>query len=507
MLFRKTFRNALATLLGMALALATGSAHAQRVNLDGRGTVAAPFNTAVYSLETLVDSTARTVSVGTTKYYVVDSNSDRDLEAMHTIGARNIGTTRTYYLRYQFSNMVFAEDMVTTALAAAPGNNQIGFQDPDIAGAAEFNYEGGGTRGDDFIIVRVDGNTGTNAWTEGNIIRARWQSLGILPDSTGTISYSVHVSIESALGRSNALVTKPASGGVPAAGAARSVSNVVFPGVVTASVAHGFRQFSARAPNAAQPLGSIAINVGPAQGTHLVATGGGDVENLGNVMDTDPGKSTITIEGDFSVGSFTTTNASGAMTCGAGSAALATRDATTKEVRPRVTIPAASGSTLLCVTVASNNQDVIPEGRYMVSTNYSPITNAAFAPNEVASTMIGRIRYDGTTVQLPYLTTYADHVQRVVIVNRNATPVSYEFSFITEEGTSATRLDMARGSVRPMSTMVLKASDIVSLSGEKTRTAATLNIVAAAGTVDVMTTVVNRGDQSTDTVRYENVAN
>ena len=29
MLFRKTFRNALATLLGMALALATGVAHAE----------------------------------------------------------------------------------------------------------------------------------------------------------------------------------------------------------------------------------------------------------------------------------------------------------------------------------------------------------------------------------------------------------------------------------------------------------------------------------------------
>ena len=510
MLFRKTFRNALAALLGMALALATGSAHAQRVNLDARGTAADPFNTAIYSLETLVDSTSRTVSVGATKYYVVDANTtDRALEAMNMIGVRNINE-REFFLRYDLGNMVFSTPMSTATIdtAVAPGNNAVGFAAAATAGNAEVVYEGGGTIGEDYVLYRVTGTAGgADHWDEESVLRARWQELGILPDSTGTVSFSVHVSLESALAGSNALVRKPASGGIPAAGAVRSVSNVVTPNVVTASVGSGFLQFSsAGSPNAAQLLGSIAINVGPAQGRHLVADGAEAVDAIGDVMDTDPGKSTITFEGDFSVGRFTTTNATGARTCGAGSSALTTVDATTKAVRPRVSIPAAMGTTLLCVTVASNNQDTIPRGMYMVSTNYSPITNAAFPPMEQADTMIGRIRYDGTRVQLPYLTTFDGYVQRVIIVNRNANSVSYTFSFITEEGTSATRGDMARGSVPGMSTMVIKTTDLVSLTG-KTRTSATLDVVATAGSVDVMTTQVNMGDQATDTVRYENVAN
>lgn len=503
MLFRKTFRNALATLLGMALALATGSAHAQRVDLDGLGTVARPFNTAVYSLETLKDTTSMTVNVGTTKYYVVDNNSDRDIEAYHTIGAQNVNN-RVLYLRYKFTNMVFAEAMFQGAVTAVPTNNQVGFEVGTTAGAAEFGYEAGGGVGQDYLVVRVTGNTGTNAWTPTSPIRARWQKLAILPNATGTISYSVHVTLESGLSGANELLKKPASGGAPAVGAQRSVGTLVAPGVITASVASGFRQFGGTTPNSPQNLGSIAISVGPAQGTHLVADGGGDVSGLADVMDTSIGKSTILIEGDFRVGRFTSTRAGGATTCGAGSSVLATKDATTMEVRPRVTIPAAMGTTLFCVTVASNNQDTIPSGVYMVSTNYSPITNAAFPPMEQAETMLGRIRYDGTRVHLPYLTTATSQVHRVVIVNRNPTSVRYEFSFIEESDTTATRSDMARGSVPAMTTMVLRATDIVSLSG-KTRTAATLDIVAASGTVDVMTTLVNREDGSTDTVRYENV--
>lgn len=506
MLFRKTFRNALAALLGMALALATGSAHAQRINLDARGTATDPFNTAVYSLETLVDSTSRTVSVGTTKYYIVDAAGDRTLEAMHMIGVRNINE-RQFFLRYDLGNMVFSEAMSTATITAAPGNNQVGFADGTIAGNASVVYEGGGTVRDKFVLYRVTGTAGgTGHWDETSVVRARWQALAILPDSTGTVAYSAHVSLESALAGTNALVRKPAAGGIPAASAVRSVSNAVAPNVITASVASGFKQLSAASPNTPQRLGSITISVGPAQGRHLVADGAEAVDAIDDVMDTDPGKSTIMFEGDFRVGRFTTTNTTGATTCGAGSSALATVDATTKAVRPRVTIPAAMGATLLCITVAANNQDTIAEGRYMVSTNYSPITNAAFPPMEQADTMIGRIRYDGTTVQLPYLTTFSGYTQRVIIVNRNANSVGYNFTFTTEDGTSATRGDMATGSVPGMSTMVLKTTDLVTLTG-KTRTSATLNVVATAGSVDVMTTQVNMGDQATDTVRYENVAN
>ena len=109
-------------------------------------------------------------------------------------------------------------------------------------------------------------------------------------------------------------------------------------------------------------------------------------------------------------------------------------------------------------------------------------------------------------MQIPYLTTFSGYRQNVVIVNRNTKPVAYTFKFVAEEGVAATPGAMAEGMVPAQGRAVLKATDIVSLAG-KTRTAATLDVVAASGTVDVATVQVNMNDKGTDTVLLESMAN
>ena len=109
-------------------------------------------------------------------------------------------------------------------------------------------------------------------------------------------------------------------------------------------------------------------------------------------------------------------------------------------------------------------------------------------------------------MQIPYLTTFSGYRQNVVIVNRNTKPVSYAFKFTAEDGVIATPGELAEGMVPAQGRAVLKATDIVSLEG-KTRTAATLDVVAASGTVDVATVQVNMNDKGTDTVLLESLAN
>ena len=116
----------------------------------------------------------------------------------------------------------------------------------------------------------------------------------------------------------------------------------------------------------------------------------------------------------------------------------------------------------------------------------------------VMDATVGTIRHDGTSVSIPYLTSYDGYQQRLTIVNRNKADVSYRLMFHTEgEGTADPMYveGMAMGSA----TTVMKVADIVTLMNP-TRAAATLDIVSSPKMVDVSTTMVNKMDQSTDTV-------
>ena len=151
----------------------------------------------------------------------------------------------------------------------------------------------------------------------------------------------------------------------------------------------------------------------------------------------------------------------------------------------------------LCVEV-DGEDDEINESTYTWTTVPTGVANGVNTPDAIAGSL-GSITRNGTTVQIPYLTTFEDYNQRLVIVNRGATDAVYSISFTTEDDTTATAGTAATGSVPAGSVLSLKASDIVSLAG-KTRTAATLLVVAPSANIDVATNQVNLSDGSTDTV-------
>ena len=145
---------------------------------------------------------------------------------------------------------------------------------------------------------------------------------------------------------------------------------------------------------------------------------------------------------------------------------------------------------------------VIPETTIAAATAFTANTTAQFAPAALAETTIGSIERNGTTVRLPYLTTYEGYNQRLIIVNRGSVAADYELTFTTEDGTEAAPGHMAEGMVAAGKTLVIPVGDAVTMTG-RSRTSATLAVVAPNHLVDVATTIVNIEDGSTDTVTYD----
>ena len=132
----------------------------------------------------------------------------------------------------------------------------------------------------------------------------------------------------------------------------------------------------------------------------------------------------------------------------------------------------------LCVAV--DGETPIPATEpYMVTTAYKGIANAAFPPQGGTYELAG-IRRDGTNYSIPYLTTFSDYNQRFSIVNHGTAAVRYTFSFQSEEGVTTAPGTAASGDLPPGGQIVLKASDIVEITGG-TRAAAVLSIVAPGG--------------------------
>lgn len=159
------------------------------------------------------------------------------------------------------------------------------------------------------------------------------------------------------------------------------------------------------------------------------------------------------------------------------------------------------GDTLWVCVQVDEDEDTINESTYSWTTVPVAITNGVNTPGALGASL-GSITRNGTTVNIPYLTTFADYNQRLVIVNRGATVADYTITFTTEDGTTATADTAATGSVQPDEVLSLRVSDIVDITGSTTRTAATLVVVAPSANIDVATNQVNLEDGSTDTVVY-----
>ena len=150
------------------------------------------------------------------------------------------------------------------------------------------------------------------------------------------------------------------------------------------------------------------------------------------------------------------------------------------------------------VDVTVDGATTINPGAYSLATDYTSLSGADY-PVADEEGDLGEITRNGTSIQVPYLTTYVDYNQRVVLVNRSAKAAPYSFAFTTEAGITATAGTKASGTIPAGETIVIKATDIVTLTGGS-RTAATITVTAQEANVDAATTTVNLSDKATDTV-------
>lgn len=473
---------ALRALVGVVLALGAGTASAQPadINLDAAGTADDPVNNLTISLETLSNAAGQTVTVEGVTYYSLELAVQRVVGAVGVRGQAG----RTIFVRFDLDNMAWDKALPATAITS---------------NLVDLTVEAGGARGGNWVVRSMAPDLVVPPTQR--VFLSLNRSLAIRPGFPGTIRMTVYVNLADALAARNPLVSKSQT----TFATARSLRQVVTPRTVTATVASGFAKLAAAGSNTIGTL-SIAIGGGSNGPTHygvpdrIEIDTFAEVAQAGNVA-TGRG-SLVTFKGDFSVGAFLSSTGA---TPSCGTQPLTTRDAQGNVV-DKLTVPAGAGVTSLCINVPATNTAAIPHGEYTVAVDYQGLTNAAFPPEDLAETTIGRIRHDGTRVQVPFLTTYSGYSQRVIIVNRNRVPVSYAFGFTAEDGVTATPGQMAQGVVPPESRMMLRATDIVNLAG-KTRTAATLNIVATPGSVDVATFQVNMADKGTDTVLFESLEN
>ena len=162
----------------------------------------------------------------------------------------------------------------------------------------------------------------------------------------------------------------------------------------------------------------------------------------------------------------------------------------------------------LCLKV--DGLEEIPETEaYKAAIDYTVLdaTDPVHPPQDITLNL-GSINRDGTTVQIPYLTSNRKYNQRVIVVNRAGRPVSYSMTFRPTESTTddpattATALSKASGMLREGRTVWLVHRDLVTfaVTGRDTGGHGSAEMTIASGLVDVSTVLTNREDGSTDTV-------
>ena len=147
----------------------------------------------------------------------------------------------------------------------------------------------------------------------------------------------------------------------------------------------------------------------------------------------------------------------------------------------------------------ADGETPIPAGAYTITTSYAALTASAFGP-EGATHTLGTIVRDGSSVHIPYLSTYEGYRQRLILRNRNNREVTYTLTFVTEMGVTVSPMSIT-DTLDAGELKTLRVQDMVEITGS-TRMAATLSSDAATGTLDVASTIVNVEDRSTDTIRY-----
>ena len=452
MLGKKVFAAMLATVLGASLF----GANAANAALD----LDANEGAVTYATETLA-----TPVEDHGDYYVVEDSSANVLDVTGMVGLG--GPTGSFVtVRFDLSGMVFN---ATPTLA--------------IADHGAASRRAGGMAGETFVSFIAPREIGSQAE---DIVTLNVESLGVKPGVHG----SVMMTVTDSLG-DDAMHTEKYDGAVRTT---RALVETAMPMDLQATVEHRFMSFNGVAKG---PLGSFMVGTD----TDLLNAVGGAPVTETDIYDN--AESSVTISGDFSFASAAWLDEQAACD-DTSETLLQTEDDMNMDELDEQLPNVFNTAMYLCISVHTGEMAVaIPEtAPYMVTTEYAGGTPMAGWPADDGEHSLGSITRDGTTVHIPFLTTWADYNQRIVVSNRSANEVPYWITFRPEDGVMATPGMYAMGMLDADSTIVLRAMDVVTLEG-RTRTAATFVAEARSAQIDVATVIVNMMTGSTDTVNYD----
>jgi hypothetical protein len=378
-----------------------------------------------------------------------------------TVIGTGVTADNQVYVRFDLTNAKFVTPVVGADLSTS-------------GTASSITVQQGGGAGQSFVIFQITAGVGDIAQTDS--LSLALADLAVSTSAGVTVSYAAYDTPSAAVNQTaaNRLASSSFANAITVANALTvdfDDSNVV------ADVSTDFQEFVTTGTTAT--LGTVEFVLD----TDALLPTGTAVASLADVINDGAGESALALTGDLSFGDWTI----GALDV--------------DEDTGMVDVDGAVANTVYDVVVTVDGATTINPGAYSLATDFVGVTDAVFGPAD-ASGSLGNITRNGTSIQVPYLTTFADYNQRIVLVNRSNKAAPYSISFTEEAGVTATAGVKATGSIPANETLILKATDVVTIAGS-TRTAATITVTAQEANIDAATTMVNLSDKSTDTVNLQ----
>lgn len=452
------------------------------------------------SAQTLLEA-GKVVKTGapTGTYYSVTAGANIDTTFTGTLGV-GLATNQAVYIRVDLTNAVFKAARTTAHITLADS----------AAGVVTKTISQGGDLGaiasttDSYVIYSIL----PSASAKFDIGSAFSMTLGdLLAKGTGTVGVKVTAYDQ----LSSAIASTPVLSTSNAPTALTFVTNGLTPAATAvnpvASVEKLFKEFVVAAPVAAvlSTVGSYTATVTAGVAS---ATTGATVAAETEVANT--ATSTVKYVGDFSVAGavwgVSATNACGALT-----------NVTLNTAKTEATIDLATAITkpFLCVDLpdtAGVGTTAVPASTYTASVTYTAIAGAATAIGAQAtsaSSNLGSITRDGTTVLVPFINVNPSFNQKIIIVNRSTAAAALTFTNpIGDDAATGFALTTAGSTTMSLPASkqtVLNSVDLLTVDTASTskKGAVTLNIAAPSSKVDVLFQTTN-ADGAQNTIILQN---
>lgn len=352
----------------------------------------------------------------------------------------------------------------------------------------------GGDIGDDFAIfeLQAGGITPGTAVVPSDTVTLAAGSYGVDADVTSQVCYALYETAVAAANQTAGQTLKTACSDFTELASVLTGAFAVANDDNVATVNSGFTSFSASSLGATSAtvgyldtelLISSTTNAFNSNGTAVTA------EDIIAVTDGTDNVQDLTINGDLSFGTWTLQLDSADCSQSSTVVSIATAAATAGSFG---TVAGLSPATLtagdwhICVEV--DGSESIKKSDYTAELAEAGLTDD-----------LGRITYDTTSIEVPYLTTFADYNQRLYIVNSGSTNAEYSISFVSEAGVTVTPGTAATGVVPAGEMVALRATDVVALEG-RTRTSAVIEVEGVDLDIQAATQTVNLSTGATDTV-------